>query len=288
MSTATLDAQGKEYGEWDSMSAMYENAVARLTGTIVSELVQWTNDVLSLSSSNTKAMDNGCGTGSLSSVIKDRCPSVPLLATDYSQGMIDKVQKAAEERGWSNFKARVQDARDLSSVECESLTHVFSSFMICLAPDPDQIAGEMLRVLQTGGILGLTVWGDPNFGYWEEAWTKACRELDPSYKPKSMMDPEWTYADNVERGLTRAGFKDVKIRSKHYPWRWESVKPALKYFFNGHNPKLEELHRSWTERGWRIDIIKPMYERKLVEAFGQTDGSLEGPVSVCLAIARKW
>ena len=287
MSARTVDAHGKEYGQWDSMSTTYRNTVGRLTTPIVSELVKWVHDIVPLDGPDVKAMDNGCGTGVICSALKRDYPDVPLLATDYSSGMIDIVGKTAKESGWTNFEARVQDARDLSSIDTESMTHVFTAFMICLAPDPDRIASEMHRVLQPDGVLGLAVWGEPNFSYWEVPWTKACRELDPAYEPPTLMHPEWTYAKNVEGGLTGAGFKGVEIRSKHQPWHWESVNSALEYFFDGHNPEVEKYHTSWTERGSSIDKIRPMYKRKLEEAFGRSDGSLEGPVSVCLAIARK-
>lgn len=288
MSTNTVDTHGRGYGEWNSMSKMYGRAVTnRLTFPIVSELVEWVDNLVSLKDASVKALDNGCGTGALCSALKRHNPDIHVLATDYSPGMIDKVQALSQNNSWINFEARVLDARELNSIESNSITHVLSSFMICLAPDPNRIAGEMLRVLQPGGVLGLAVWGDPQFGYWEQPWIKACRELDPEHGPVNLMDLEWTYAENVERSLERVGFKNVKVRSTYQPWHWESVKPALEYFFDGQNPVIEKFHRSWTEKGWSIDDIKPIYKQKLEEAYGQNDGSLKGPVSVCLALAQK-
>ena len=287
MPSQTVDAHGKEHGEWDSMSMTYQNTIGRLTEPIVLELVRWATTIVPLDGPNVQAMDNGCGTGALCRAIKRDYPNVHLLATDYSSGMIEKVENIAKESGWISFEARVQDARDLSGVGSDSMTHIFSSFMICLAPDPDRIASEMRRALQVDGVLGLAVWGDPGFDYWEKPWTKACRELDPAYEPPILLHPEWTYAKMVEKELAKAGFKGVEVRSKLQPWRWDSTKPALEYFFDGRNPEVEKYHASWTERGGNIDSLRPIFKRKLQEAFGQSDGSLEGPVDVCLATARK-
>ena len=39
--------------------------------------------------------------------------------------------------------------------------------------------------------------------------------------------------------------------------------------------------------GRELDEIKPFLRKVLVEMYGLTDGSIEGPVLVCLGIARK-
>lgn len=287
MSETTVDAHGRNFGQWDTMSIMYAKAIGRMTTAMVAELVEWVDGVVPLDGADSKVMDNGCGTGALGSVLKSKHPDIDLIGTDISAGMIDKVCKTAEESGWTNFAAQVLDARKLSSIETNSMTHVFSSFMICLAPDPEQIAGEMHRVLKPSGVLGLAVWGEPYFRYWEEPWTKACREIDPAYSPPMIMDPEWTYAENVRKRLERAGFQSVDTRTKAEPFHWEKVDQAVIYFFDEHNPKNEEYLASWTERGMSRQDIRPVFKTKLEEAYGGSDGSLEGYVSVCLAIGRK-
>lgn len=286
MSAHPLDAHDRRYSEWDTMSKTYEGTVGRFTRPVVQELVQWVDSILPLSASGTKALDNGCGTGSLSSMLKRMYPDVPVLATDCSSGMIDKIETRAKEEGWRDFEARVLDARDLNTISDKSITHVFSSFMICLAPDPDVIAKEMFRVLDAG-ILGLAVWGEPNFSYWQGPWTEACLELDSRYQKHAFMHEEWTHPEMVKKGLMAANFKDVEIRAKEEIWRWESVDAAAHYFFNGHNPMNEELHRWWQGLGRSLDEVRPVFGRKLREAFGREDGSLQGPVFICLAIARK-
>lgn len=286
-SSNTRETHVREYGEWNTISTTYQSTVGRLTTPIVTNLVNWTNDIVSLNDPHAKALDNGCGTGILCSALKKNHPDTYILATDFSPGMVEQVRENAKRHGWKNFEARVLDGRDLNGVDSGSMTHVFSSFMVCLAPEPDKIVREMHRVLAPSGVLGLAVWGKPDFGYWEGAWTGACRELDPGYEAPIMMDPEWTRAENVEKGLVKAGFSGVEVRRQSYSWKWDGVEEALGYFFEGGNPEIEKEHRSWTERGGRLEDVRPRMGRRLKEAYGKRDGSLEGPVSVSMAIARK-
>ena len=282
-----MSTRGQNNSEWDSISILYHTVVGQLTIPIAAGLVDWVHDNVPLNGPDVTAMDNGCGTGIVCSVLKRNYPTLQVLATDFSSGMIDEVLRQAEESGWTNFQARVLDSRHLSSVETESITHLFSTFMICLAPDPDQVASEMHRVLQQNGILGMAVWSEPNFGFFEAPWIEACHELDPTYEAPTLMDPEWTRPENVRRGLARAGFQRVEIKAKQQSWDWENVKAVSDYFFDGQNPGNRKWLDSWTERGQSGDKVRLLFERKLEEAYGQSDGSLRGPVPACLAIARK-
>ncbi|KAL8797484.1 MAG: hypothetical protein Q9195_000300 [Heterodermia aff. obscurata] len=282
-----MSTRGKIHGEWDSVSTLYHTVVGQLTIPIAAGLVDWVHDNAPLNRPDVSVMDNGCGTGIVSSVLKRNYPTLPLLATDFSSGMIDEVLRNAEASGWTNFQARFLDSRNLTSVETESITHLFTTFMICLAPDPDQIASEMHRVLQHDGILGLAVWAEPNFGFFEAPWIEACQELDPTYEAPTIMDPAWTKPENIRRGLAKAGFERVEIKAEQQSWDWENVNAVSTYFFDGQNPGNTKWQDSWTGRGQSLDKVRPLFERKLEEAYGQSDGSLKGSMPFCLAIARK-
>ncbi len=45
------------------------------------------------------ARDHGCGTGMLSSAIKDDYADIPLLGTDAAEGMIDTYDRRARSQG---------------------------------------------------------------------------------------------------------------------------------------------------------------------------------------------
>ena len=60
---------------------------------------------------------------------------------------------------------------------------MLTSFMVYLALDRDQIFSEMHRILQSGGIIGLAVQGEPISDPGKEPWTKARRVIDPACEP---------------------------------------------------------------------------------------------------------
>ena len=133
------------------------NDVERLSGPLAMELVNRVDALRSLDSTETHAFDNGCGIGVVTSLLKNKFPDVHITATDASPGMIDVVIAHMKSAGWKDVKAAVADSRNLPELPDNEFTHTFSTFMICLAPEPDRIAQEMYRVTAPGGVLGLGV-----------------------------------------------------------------------------------------------------------------------------------
>ena len=181
------------------------------------------------------------------------------------------------------------DARDLAGIADGSFTHVFSSFMVCLAPEPERVVREMHRVTSGNGagVLGLAVWGDPRFGAFTSAWEAACREQVADYSAPAIMPAAWTLRGEVDRGLERVGFKDVCVWEEECVWGWESVEAAAGYFFDGANPGNEDMIASFRARGGDVEKARPVFVRVLREERGRGDGSVELRVPATLATARK-
>ena len=64
--------------------------------------------------SSPTALDDGCGLGTVTAELKESFPNLPVVATDSSAGMIDVVDRKAEEHGWKNVDAKVLDGGDLT------------------------------------------------------------------------------------------------------------------------------------------------------------------------------
>lgn len=116
------------------------------------------------------------------------------------------------EKEWKDVQTRTVDASKLEGIADGNLTHVFSTFMICLAPEPDLIAREMYRVIKPGGVLRLAVWADPYFGFCNMPWTKACRTVMPEYEAVAPMDGRWSQTEDVKANLEGVGFEIVDVR----------------------------------------------------------------------------
>ena len=271
---------------WDALAPGYDQ-VERLTVPPCQTLLKRVSSILPLSTPDSTAFDNGCGTGILTSVLKLQYPQIPVLATDASDGMISILQRRISDQKWASVTARVLDSRKLSDIQDGSFTHSFSTFMVCLAPEPDQIVREMLRVTKSGGVLGLAVWGDPRFGQFFMPWEKACRELLPDYEPPAVMGAEWTLTANVRAGLERAGFQGVEVWEENLSWRWESAEAWAGYYFDGGNPANMKVIESFKARGGDIEQARTMYVGIVKEEYGSGDGSVEVQIPATLATARK-
>ena len=272
--------------EWTTHSINYTE-MERLTRPLAAQLVAHVDKEFPLSSPHSSALDDGCGTGMLSSTLKEFCPEIPILAIDTSVGMIDAFKARAKEGCWEKTSSRVMDGRKLNGVPDASITHTFSTFVVCLAADPASIADEVYRVTSRGGIFGLATWSDPYFSYWSVPWTNACQRLNPDYKCPMIIDPAWTYESSVQSSLTKAGFQDIKTYSVEGLWKWDSVDAATKYFFDGANPRVREYHRSWEASGGRRDDVKPLFAEALKELYCKLGTELVATVGAVLATARK-
>lgn len=278
---STTEAPG-----WTLVAPVYSH-VERVTVPASETLVSRVSSLLPLSLPNATAFDNGCGPGVLSSVLKKQYPYLPVLATDISDGMISLLRQRIARQQWASVTARVVDSRELDGVKDGTFYHTFSTFMVCLASEPDKIVSEMWRVTRESGVLGLAVWGDPYFGPYSKPWTAACRRQIPDYESPMLMGASWTLASNVKAGLETAGFTDVDVRVEDLYWRWDSLEAVSKYFFDGGNPANLKLINHFKARGGDVDEVKPHFDRILQDVHGLEDGEIVLHVVASLATARK-
>ncbi len=272
---------------WAAAAPAYLHNISRVTTVPSHSLVSRVSALLPLTHPSSTAFDNGCGTGALTAVLKARYPHIQVLATDASDGMVSTVQRRITEEAWVGVTARVVDGRQLHGIQDGSFTHVFSTFMVCLAPEPEKIVREMHRVTKAGGVLGLAVWGDPRVGMLTKPWDRACREQVAGYETPPLMDVEWTGGGDVRGGLERAGFRDVEVWEEDCVWGMESAEALAGYMFDGGNPGALRILESFRARGGDVDKARPIFERVVREESGREDGSVELYVSATLATARK-
>lgn len=236
------------FARWSHASSVY-NEVERLTFPQSQTLIARAHSLRSLSAPDTSAFDNGCGTGVLTLALCEKFPTCPILATDASAGMIDILQTRLKNNTEHDIRTRVLDARNLTGIADDTFTHTFSTFMICLAPDAERIAREMYRVTKAGGVLGLAVWADPYFGYFNTPWTVACPVGMSDHEPVAIMEGNWTRPEEVRVGLEAVGFRDVEVWEERGVWAWGSVGELAGYFFEGGNPGHGIMREGFVARG---------------------------------------
>lgn len=75
-------------------------------------------------------LDNACGTGIVSELIKAQCPSVRIMGADLAPGMLEIYKSKAKQYGWKNVDTKVQDVRDLNGIQDETFTHVITNMYV--------------------------------------------------------------------------------------------------------------------------------------------------------------
>ncbi|CAF9918036.1 MAG: hypothetical protein ALECFALPRED_000475 [Alectoria fallacina] len=83
--------------------------------------------------SSPTALDDGCGLGTVTAELKESFPNLPVVPTDSSAGMINVVDRKAEEHGWKNVDGKVLDGGDLTGVSSSVITHALDTFFVDLA-----------------------------------------------------------------------------------------------------------------------------------------------------------
>lgn len=112
-------------------------------------------------------LDNACGTGIVSEVLKSQCSSVRIMGADLAPGMLEIYKSKAKQFGWEKVDTKVQDIRNLNDMHDEMFTHVITN--MGFAPNVDDLTGpgraakEMYRVLKHGGVAIVTTWYRESF-----------------------------------------------------------------------------------------------------------------------------
>ncbi|KAK0101020.1 hypothetical protein ONS95_012992 [Cadophora gregata] len=89
-------------------------------------------------------------------------PNAQLIASDFSAGMIDQVQKIKDEKAgedpiWRRVEPRVLDAHTLDGIEDSSMSHITGTMVYNLVANGRQALEAAHRVLQPGGVIGMTL-----------------------------------------------------------------------------------------------------------------------------------
>src|SRR4029079_13079493 len=101
-------------------------------------------------------LDLGCGDGP---------PAIPaarkganVLGVDIARNLVEAGNRRAAEEGLDNVRFVQGDARNLDGIADDSFDLVVSMFGAMFAPDPLDVAKEMVRVTRPGGRIVMGHW----------------------------------------------------------------------------------------------------------------------------------
>jgi arsenite methyltransferase len=96
-------------------------------------------------------VDIGCGAGmDLMLAASAVGPAGRVIGIDMTESMAEWARAAARTLGHSHVEVRLGDALDLPA-DSSSADFVLSNGALNLAPDKQQVFGEVFRILKTGG-----------------------------------------------------------------------------------------------------------------------------------------
>lgn len=221
----------------------------------ISRLISLLNTHLPFSSATT-ILDVGCGPGNgTAAIISSFHETLPaeaeLLATDFSEGMVEIVsrtrqakldelpQGSEESEVWRRVKPVVMDAMDLSGLLDSSVSHVIANFVFFMTESPEKALSEAHRVLQPQGICACSSWAKMQ---WMDLLNLSAQRAFPGFgKPvpeRPVIAPQWTSVQGVAALMTDAGLVDVQTEYVEAPMVVADPKGFAKMFLGSGNPAV--------------------------------------------------
>jgi len=108
-----------------------------------------------------KVLDLGCGDGT--TALPEARLGAEVLGVDIASNLVEAGNKRIKEEGLNNIRIQEGDATDLKELPDASFDLVVTIFGAMFAPNPSQVAKEMVRVTKPGGriVMGNWIPGDP-------------------------------------------------------------------------------------------------------------------------------
>ena len=232
--------------DWSLAASKYASTVGRSSAEAGQLLVSMANSLRKITS-DSRILDVGAGTGAITLAAADHCPEVQILASDYSQSMLDILKTNVPQKPDLNIKTQVLDANNIEKAfPSNAFSHVLSNFVLQTATtDPCSVMRQMYNVLDAEGVVGIGVWGkgiDPYI-----IWDEACRSLDPSFElPEPFEDKNaWRTPQELQAGLEQANFTNVQTVSRRLPFPFPSSEAYAQFWYGGKNPGAQIVIDAW-------------------------------------------
>jgi ubiquinone/menaquinone biosynthesis C-methylase UbiE len=200
-----------------------------------------------------RVLDVAAGNGNATLAAARRFAQV--TSTDYVPALLDKGRERARAEGLSvQFKAA--DAEDLP-FDDGSFDAVLSTFGAMFTPDHTRPAREMLRVLRSGGRIGLANWTPE--GFIGRLFKVIGAYLPP---PAGLKSPAlWgTESHIVELFGSRAA--QIQCRRQHFKFRYRSAAHWVQVFRDFYGP----THKAFAALD---DAARPALERDITTLLEQ-------------------
>ncbi|KAH7310116.1 S-adenosyl-L-methionine-dependent methyltransferase [Rhexocercosporidium sp. MPI-PUGE-AT-0058] len=275
--------------KWSANAGTYAKASTNLSNAPVEMLFEQMNHAYPFSTASA-IMDVGSGPGNtMGRLIEKYGLELPsdarLIASDFSAGMIEQVQRSQQVKKdenpiWSRVEAKVLDAQILEDIRDESISHITGTMVYNLVANGRQALEAAHRVLQPGGIIGMTLGAGAEWMDLMGIAAKTVRgETGPTFRfPKDYGTPE---------GI-RAEFETVGFRAEHVEviesfMDVSNPKPLVDMFIRGKNPGALFFVGDYSEA--ELDVFVDEVLRLIEESHPNVPRQLRGLMIV--AVGKK-
>src|SRR4051794_9166053 len=151
-----------------------------------------------------------------------------VLGVDIASKLVAAGNRRAAEEGLTNLRFEEGDASHLDNLEDETFDLVVSIFGAMFAPNPVDVAKEMVRVTRPGGriVMGNWVPGDPTV----VAQLLRISASDAPPPPRDFVSPgTGGVEENVVARFTAAGVRPEHITCERDTYTFVSPKPPAAY-----------------------------------------------------------
>ena len=158
-----------------------------------------------------RLLETACGTGIVTYAMRDASPATEIVASDFSQPMLEF---AAAKRPDAKIEWKQADAQALPFADA-GFDLVVCQFGVMFFPDKAKAYSEARRVLKSGGRLLFSVWDGLEHNELPRTSAAAVAALFPGEPSAYMARGPYGYNDvaAIERALLAAGFARVEAET---------------------------------------------------------------------------
>jgi len=155
-----------------------------------------------------KVLDLGCGDGT--TALPAAKLGADVLGVDIARNLVEAGNRRAEQHGLTNLKFQEGDASNLEQMPDKSFDLVVSIFGAMFAPNPFDVAKEIVRITRPGGriVMGNWIPNDPTL-------VAQILKISSNYTPpppEGFVSPvTWGVESNVVERFTAAGIPKDNI-----------------------------------------------------------------------------
>jgi SAM-dependent methyltransferase len=166
-----------------------------------------------------KVLDLGCGDGT--TAVPEAQAGADVLGVDIASNLVAAGNARAKQLGLTNLSFQEGDARDLNELDDESFDLVVSIFGAMFAPEPFDVAKEMVRVTKPGGRIVMGNW-IPNDPTLVAQILKTSASYSPP-PPEGFVSPvTWGVEENVVERFAAAGVDEDRITCERDTYTFNS------------------------------------------------------------------